>query len=357
MHQFFDPVRISAIGLSAAALVTGPAHALLILPTFDSSLTTQSNAAALESAIDTAVATIDGLYSNPGTVQVLFDYNGAVLGQSQDGENFVTMSQYVSQLTTDSAAHPSNTVLSTALANISKGNGATATYVLGTTAFLRVGLGFTGPGVTPCYNAGGTYVGGCGQTYDAVITIGGVSTATGGAGQNSQAVSVVEHEVDEVLGGGGTGTTIGQSQSALAAELPSPANQQPQFIVGPTDLYRYHSTSSTCAGVTSTPSYSTSTGEIACYSIDGGTSALVQMNEAGNGSDYGDFATTSPNIPYIQDAYYPGTTNDYSALSPEFTMMESLGYDANLPEPSSLALIAGAIGGLGWLRRRRARAV
>ena len=208
MHQFFDLVRISAIGLSAAALVTGPAHALLILPTFDSSLTTQSNAAALESAIDTAVATIDGLYSNPGTVQVLFDYNGAVLGQSQDGENFVTMSQYVSQLTTDSAAHPSNTVLSTALANISKGNGATATYVLGTTAFLRVGLGFTGPGVTPCYNAGGTYVGGCGQTYDAVITIGGVSTATGGAGQNSQAVSVVEHEVDEVLGGGGTVATL-----------------------------------------------------------------------------------------------------------------------------------------------------
>ncbi len=226
---------------------------------------------------------------------------------------------------------------------------------MGTTAFLRVGLGFTGPGTTPCYNASGTYVSSCGQTYDAVVTIGGVSTSPAGAGQNSQAVSVLEHELNEVLGGGGTGTTLGESQASLAADLPFPQNQQSQFIVGPTDLYRYHSTSSTCAGVTTTPSYTTSSSEVACYSIYGGanggaTPVLVQMNEAGNGSDYGDFASGPTDI---QDAYYPGTTNDYTSLSPEFTMMESIGYDANLPEPSSLLLIAGGLGGLGWFRRRR----
>jgi len=354
MRKILDLIRISVVGFSAAATLSAPAHALLIVPAFDTTLTSQSNAAALEAAIDTAASTISGLYSNPGTVDVLFEYNSSVLGESQDGENFVTFSQYVSQLGVDSAAHPTNTVLSTALANISKGNGATATYVLGTTAFLRVGLGFTGPGTTPCYNASGTYVSACGQTYDGVVTIGAVSTAAAGAGQNAQAVSVVEHELDEVLGGGGTGTTVGESQSSLAAFLPFPASQQTQFIVGPTDLYRFHSTSSTCAGVTSTPSFSTSTSEVACYSINGGSTSLVQMNQTGGGADYGDFATTSPNIPYIQDAFYPGTTNDYTSSSLEFTMMESIGYDANLPEPSSLVLIAGAIGGLGWFRRRRA---
>jgi hypothetical protein len=355
MRQFSNLIRISALGVSVAAMPTGPANALLIVPTFGSSVTSQSNAAALEAAINTAASTIDGLYSNPGTVQILFDYSNSVLGQSQDGENFVTYSQYVAQLGADEAAHPSNTVLATALANISKGNGATATYVLGTTAFLRVGLGFTGQGVTPCYNAAGTYVSGCGQTYDGVITIGGVSTASGGLGQNSQAVSVVEHEMNEVLGGGGTGTTVGQSQSALIADLSFPANQLPQFIVGPTDLYRYHSTSATCAGVTSTPSFTTATGEVACYSINGGSTTLVQMNQSGGGADYGDFATTSPNNPYIQDAFYPGPTNDYSMLSPEFNMLESIGYDPNLPEPPSLALFAGAICGLGWFRRSGAR--
>jgi hypothetical protein len=332
------------MGVSVAALLAGQAHALLIEPTFDSTLTSQSDAAAVEAAIDTAANTIDGLYSNPGTVQVLFAYNSAVLGQSQDGESFLTMSQYSSVLTADSTAHPGNTILSTAVANLSKGNGATANYVLGTTAFLRVGLGLTGPGTTPYYNAsGGT--GGTG-VFDGIVTIGNVSTSPGGTGQNSQAVSVLEHELNEVLGGGGTGSTIGENLSAY----------ETGFVVGPTDLYRYHSTSSTCAGVTSTASYSTSTGEVACYSINGGTSSLVRMNQAGGGSDYGDYANTSPNVPYIQDAFYPGTTNDYSTASPEFVMMESIGYDSNLPEPSSLMLMTGAVGGLGWFRRRRARA-
>lgn len=155
MHQVLDFARVSAVGISAAAAMMGQAHALLIVPTFDTSITTNRNAAALEAAINTAVSTIDGLYSNPGTVQVLFQFNSNVFGQSQDG----------------------------------------------------------------------------------------------------------------------------------------------------------------------------------------------------GGSDYGDFANTAVNI---QDAFYPGTTNLYSTLSPDYAMLLSIGYDP-LPEPSTLALVISAAGGLGWMRRRRVR--
>ena len=104
---------------------------------------------------------------------------------------------------------------------------------------------------------------------------------------------------------------------------------------------------------------------MACYSIDGGTTSLVRMNQVGGGSDYGDFATTSPNIPYIQDAFYPGTTNVYSILSPEFTMLESIGYDPLMPEPvEPRALFAErgdgvsagcAVGDTGWTLSPRAK--
>jgi hypothetical protein len=306
----------------------------------------QSDAAAVEAAINDAVETIDGLYSNPGTVQILFNYNSGVLGETQSGEAFVSYSQYTSQLAAISAANPQNGVLATAVANLSKGN--TADYVLGTTAFLRVAMGFTGS--TPCYNASGTFVNGCNQVYDNIITIGNVSTSPAGPGQNSQAIAVVEHEINEALGGGGTGTTIGENLSGdLCPNTPTCS----LTAIGPTDFYRYASSGPTCANISSTPSYTTSPSAVACYSIDGGNTPLVQMNQAGGGSDYGDFVTPSVGPPNIQDAFYGGATNKYSDASPEFTMMESIAYEA--PEPSTMALFAGAIGGLGWMRRRRAR--
>jgi len=146
-------MRIPATAIVAAIALASHAHALVIQPTFDSTIVSRGNAAALEAAINTAAATIDGLYSNPGTVQVLFQFNSSVFGQSQDGESLATYSDYTTQLASVSAANPNNAILATAVANITKGN--TATYVLGTTALLRVGLGFAGAGTTPCYNSAG----------------------------------------------------------------------------------------------------------------------------------------------------------------------------------------------------------
>jgi len=348
MRQFLDAARLAAIGISVVTAVCGPAKAFVIVPTIDMgaagtdahSFNNASDPAGEVAAIDTAVSSIESQFSNAGTIRILFQYDSGVLGQSQDGENFVPWSNYTGQLSADSAAHPTNTVLATAVANIAAGN--SATYVLGTTAFLRVGLGMSGGGTTPCYDASGAFVSGCNAVYDGIISLGNMSAALGGPGLNSKAVSVAEHEINEVLGGGGTGSTVGENLSGFL-----PAGQT---AIGPTDLYRYQSASSTCLGVDSTPSYTTSSTAVACYSVDGGKTAIARMNQAGGGSDYGDFASGVANI---QDAFYPGSTPLFTSASPEFQMLSSIGYDA--PEPSSLALIAGAIGGLGWIRRRRAR--
>jgi hypothetical protein len=323
--------RLFTIAALATATLSDHAHGFAIIPTFDSTITTNANAAAYEAAINTAVNTIDSLYGNPGDIQVLFEFNSGVHGQSNDGADTVNYATYVSALAADSAAHPNNIVLATALANISKGN--TSSTVVGTTAFLRTALGFAS--ATPCFDASGNFHSGCGQIIDGVISIGNLSTASNGPGKNSQAVSVLEHELDEVLGIGGTGTTLGSSAQSTA--------------IGPTDPYRFHATGSSCASVTSTPSFTTSSSEVSCYSIDGGKTTLVQMNQAGGGSDYGDFANVAVNI---QDAFDPGTTNVYSYSSPEFEAMESVGYD--IPEPGSLALMYVGLLGLSRSRHRRA---
>ena len=327
MRQFAEYVRIAIIGVSTATALVGPADALLISPTYDSSLTGNANAAAYEAAINTAIKTIDGLYGSPGTVQVLFKFDGSVHGESDTSEYSYSYSGYKQLLSADSAAQPNNSVLATAVANLSHGN--TATTVDATSALVRVALGQSAD--IGCLNAAG--VCGTGGTFDSIVSIGNLSTGSAAPGFNSQAVSVLEHELNEVLGGGGTGTTLGQSLTST---------------IGPTDFYRYHSTSSTCAGITSTPSYSPSSSEVACYSIDGGTTSLVQLNEAGGGSDYGDFANVAVNI---QDAFDPGTTAVYSTASPEYTMMLSIGW--NVSEPATFALFVGAVFWLGWMRRQR----
>ena len=71
---------IAALTFAAAAplLNLAPsafAEGLLIVPTFDSSITGNANAAAIEGAINTAISTVEGLYSNSVTLPVTFTYN------------------------------------------------------------------------------------------------------------------------------------------------------------------------------------------------------------------------------------------------------------------------------------------
>ncbi len=318
------------------AMTAMPARALVIAPTFDSTITSAPNALTIEGAINLAAGTVSGLFSDPGTVKIYFQLSPSVFGQSNTGLYALTYADYVTALQADAAANPNNAVLATAIAHLGSGNDANgARAIAATSALFRVGLGISN--ATPCFNAVGVFTSGCNAVYDGVVSLNNALDYSGqGGGVNSQGVTVIEHEIDEVLGGGGPGSTL---NDVLANDILG------QYT-GPTDLYRYASSTSTCAGITTAPSFSTLSGAVACYSIDGGLTSIVQMNQ-NSGGDFGDF-TGGNNI---QNAFAGGPVPSFTTASPEYQMLLSIGYDP-VPEPAAILLLGGALAGFAAMRRR-----
>ena len=301
--------------LLCAALLLGaaPAEALVITPQFDSSITGAANAAQLEGAINAAISTIESLYSNTGTVGIVFSQaSGNFLALSSTQDYSISYSQYTSLLQSNSTANPANTTLSTAIAHLASGNKpGPGGDVLVTSADARVALGVTSD--TGCFNSSGTYVESCGQAYDGVITLNNAIsfnyTTTPVAGKYS-AIAAVEAQINEILGGGGQGSVLNS--------IPCGGSKTAYPNIGVLDLYRYTSAA--------TPSFSSCSGTTAYLSVDGGVTDIVGFND--NPSyDLGDF-NTNDNVQSAIPA--SGVVPSYTTASPEFTMMESIGYAAKL---------------------------
>jgi hypothetical protein len=320
------------------ALPFGASANLVITPTFDTTITSLNSSTrnAVESAINTAISNLESLYTNNVTIAVTFDYtNSGNTGQLEGtNQNYydVSYSQYVSLLTADSAAHPSNTILSTALANLQYGNDSNGSKDLAVAGGLYAMLGGNpvGPFATVTLNS----------YYNFSFT----STV---ASNQYDAIGGLEHELDEVLGGGGAGSTL---NSVAGSCTTAPAG----FFcnkVGPTDLYRYVSSHT---GTLSTLSTSTS-----YLSVNGGVTSIVGFNQNSSG-DYGDFAPNGNGAgQLIQNAFNStGKDETLTATSPETQMLQALGWDlaTSTPEPGTNVLI-----GLGLLSiaavayRRRAK--
>ncbi len=374
MRNLFETIGKQAVLATVSLTLSLPAWATLtIVPTFDASITglpadnsgnpTSPTIGQVEGAINAAIAAIDALFINQGTVPVLFQYNAGLGGGASTSSAIFTTNytQYTTRLTNDSNANPGNTTLATAVANLPSTAKLTTSFgavpnISVVAPFANVILGQLTLAQSQCFNGTGAFVGGCGSLYSAVVTVSAPTSsassvsnyyATPGAGLNPTAVSVAEHELNEVLGGGGAGTTLNTASSGNPTSL------------GPTDLYRYASTGTGCTtgtGLSTALSWNNGSSTVACYSIDGGTTAFAQFNQAGGGSDFADWAAPSPSI---QDAFVPGSPSAvYSALSPEFIMMQSIGYDttvSSVPEPAGVMLFASALLGLGWLRTRPVR--
>jgi hypothetical protein len=330
------PAAVAALAISSLS----PAHALTIDPIFDSSITGNANASSIEGAIDSAVGTLDGLYTNNVTINVDFSYNTAPSGNLLSTSQFYfgySYASYTAALAADAAANPLNTTLATAVANLSKGNdanGAKGIAVAYGQALMLSQYGLTAP-----TNFGNASVN--------VNSTQPFAFSRPVNGSSYDLIGGLEHELDEVIGVGGAGSTLNSIAN----------NPNCGFFcnsVGPTDLYRY-----SAAG---TPSFTTSPSATAYLSVDGGVTQIVGFNQ-NSGGDFGDFTPEcgmgNGGGQLIQNAFNcMGQDENYNTTSPEFLMSESIGWDGHtstsVPEPGALAILSVAIGGIVLARRRPA---
>jgi hypothetical protein len=322
---------LAATALSAT-LVAGPARALTIVDSFDASITGSANAAQIEATIAAASNRIASLYSNSVTVNILFQTSASTgLGMSDNAIFSSSYSVYRNQLALDSLAHPGNTTLATAVNHLGSGNSASASTVAATGTLFKV-LGYSG--VPSCFDSGGNFASSCGGAggvgiYDGIISFNNSNIVNwGGTIGPSQydGVSVAQHEIDEVLGGGGGGSFVGAGYGA--------------GVFGALDLYRY-----SAPGV---GSFSTAAPS-AYFSVDGGITSIVGFNQNGSG-DYGDFLSSCP-PGHIQDAFgCPGHLAETFLGSRQDTMLQALGYDHAAPAPLPGAGLA-SLGLLAFARR------
>jgi hypothetical protein len=316
---------VSSIVLLAGVAAPGVFANLIITPTFDTTITTNANAAAIEGAIDSAIGTIEGLYSNSVDIPVKFTYSPGAAGNLESNTGLFyseSYSTYVSQLRADSAANPGNTVLATAIANLADGNDANGNsqVALAAAQLTMLGVARAGNAVVNI-NSSQDFAFSRPVTSDQFDAVGGI-----------------EHELDEVLGGGGAGSTLNNCMT------------NPGFFCGkygPTDLYRY--------SAPLTPSYTTSSTASSYFSIDGGVTSVVGFNQNSTG-DYADFAPPGAGAgQLIQDAFNSrGQDEAYTTSSPEFEMLESIGWDpVTTPEPGTTVLLSAGLGVLVFHLYRR----
>jgi hypothetical protein len=277
---------------------------------------------------------IASYFSNNVTVNIIFGAGAANNGaESIAGYYGNYYAAYTTLLSNNSAANPGNTVLKTAVANLAFGNGAAGT--------ITAGLPVVEDSAELRANGQGTATGGFtnnGTTFDGVVLLG-----------TTAAIAAAIHEIDEVMGGGGAGSMLGnQGTSAFCANF-NPSGK----CLGGTDLYRY--------SANNTPSFNIT--QAAYLSVNGGATSIAQFNNGGVG-DTGDF-TTSPCL--IQSwqvctgfSDFNGTS--YGVGSVAYQMMESVGWDptsVGVPGPvpgaglPGMALDVGAIGLSCWRRKQK----
>jgi len=285
----------------AMTATTVPTTGLTIHATFDSSITGNPNAAAIEAMINQAISIYESLFSDPITIQIRFRYaatapDGTPLPRGTISESdFVVYTlpwdQFINALRADAETSNDN------LANASLPGTALSTNIKVSSANGRA-VGLDTP---PAMFANGT-VGDAGP-YDGIVTLNSadpfqftrpVSTASFDAQRST------EHEMDEIMG--------------LASRLGSSGND-----LRPQDLFSWSSPG--VRNLTSSgPRY---------FSINSGSTNIVNFNQDPNG-DFGDWlspACPQP-LPYVQNAFgCTGQSSDVAATSPEGVNLDVIGYD------------------------------
>lgn len=290
------PMRGRILFAVAAALIflgIRPAMALTINPVFDSSITSATNAAEIETTIDEVIRTYESLFSNPIDVSVTFVSTNTGLGLNETSYVTDTYTDFLAKLTADQ----STAYNVTALAHLPAGpdNPVNGNPDIDVTQANAEALGIFSPNTAA-------------STIYLNTSLMDVSRTIPIQPTQYDLFYIVEHELDEVLG---------TSSSLVNGSNGDPAPTGPIFAM---DLFRYDQNGNR--------SYTTSSNAEAFLSIDG-TTDLAQYNQISNTAypgDFGDYDSyTQPAVPQVQDAYgTPGVTLNLGP--PEEISLNVVGY-------------------------------
>ena len=315
-------------GLLAAAalcLASVPAHALVIVPTFDADVSADAR-----SAFNFAANELQGLFSDPVTVNIQISTGATGLSESVAPVIFGNADTYAdarARLMADQSAYPSpDGALSIAP------NGSTASAIDPTNggAFFYTTAQAKALGIIPANSPGidGTF------SYNSTLSYVFDPAHRAGLPGQFDFITLAEHEVTEIMG----------RITGLGGNVCANRNCGPDFT--PLDLFRF-----TAPGV-----HALSDVAGAYFSIDNGATRLRTFNFAGtNGGDPHDWDSSDPNDPF--NAFI--AAGIAHALSPaDITALDVIGWDnaaaiAAIPEPDTYAMLLAGLGVLGVIARRR----
>ena len=296
------------------AATTVPTVGLVIHPTFDSSITNNPNAAAIQATINRAISFHESLFADSIAVQIRFRYSTT----TPDGRPMPmgTLAR------TDLVLYPIpwSTFIGALQADARTGNDSQANASLPGTALsgnIRPSSAngrAVGLDTPPAMFANGNV--GQGGPYDAIVTLNSAApfqfSRPPGA-NNFDAQRSIEHEVDEAIG---LGSRLGGNGNDLR----------------PQDLFSWSSPGNRNISASGTR----------YFSINGGVNNVVNFNQDQNG-DFGDwFSDQCPQThPYVQNAFgCADQYSDISATSPEGINLDVIGYDLAPTGQTSLGNIS-----------------
>ncbi len=280
---------------------TTPTTGLTIHPTFDSSITGNPNAAAIEAMINRAISIYESLFSDPITIQIRFRYattgpDGTPLPQGAAAQSLAT-AYIIPWNTVINALRADARTNNDTVANASLPGSALSTNIITKSADGRA-IELNTP---PAMFENGML--GQGGPYDGIVTLNSSvpyqftrPTNTG----NLDAQTAIEHETDEVIG---LGSRLGHTGSDL----------------WPQDLFSWSS-----AG-----QRNITTSGTRYFSINNGVTNIVNFNQ-NQMYDLGDWlsAPCPQAHPHVQNAVgCTGQSSDIAATSPEGINLDVIGYD------------------------------
>jgi hypothetical protein len=297
----YDATGTVSASSDVVTATTSASVGLIIHATFDSSITSNPNAAAIEATINRAILIYESLFADPITIQILFRNSTTASNGTPLSQGTASLSYYVVYTI------PWNTYISALKADAKTGNDNLANASLPAAA-LSPNITPSSAGgravklnTPPAMFANGTVANG--GPYDGIITLNPTAPyqfTRPTSGSRLDAQRGIEHEIDEVIG---LGSRLGQSGSDLR----------------PQDLFSWSS-----AGVRNLTSSGTR-----YFSINRGATNIVNFSQDMSG-DLGDWLSTGcPQAhPYVQNAYgCTGQSSDIAGTSPEGVNLDVIGYD------------------------------